>query len=326
MTEEERLRRIKESLEKYKKGGSCYNNLKSVKQSVPSNNNKNNDNKNKIKDNKNKEKSSEKVKVDDNKSNKKTIPSKEDKNSSSKKEILNKKRNRDEKSDKKDSTKKTVEKKKYISDDEDEYDSNSEEDKSYKAGSEESESSSSSSYSSVQKNKSTTKKIHKKVIKKVKKESGSSSTKKTVLKPKGVLVLELLTRWWYALPEWPPENYDVNDKLKENKLRLVKITDWKKEPKFDKDNFEKCLELPGFKYEYLNSDGKVFDFRPEEGKPSYNNLIKLPDIKLHEYLVKAYKAQLEELEKRNSVFEKDLIVNIKQKLDKEERNLALLKK
>ena len=68
------------------------------------------------------------------------------------------------------------------------------------------------------------------------------------------------------------------------------------------------------------------DFRPEEGKPSYNNLIKLPDIKLHEYLVKAYKAQLEELEKRNSVFEKDLIVNIKQKLDKEERNLALLKK
>ena len=128
------------------------------------------------------------------------------------------------------------------------------------------------------------------------------------------------------MPIWPPENYDTTEKLKENKLRVVKIGDWKKEPKLNKDNFEKCLELPGYKYVYLNTNGKVFDLRPEEGKPSYNNLIKLPDDKLYGYLTKALKAQLEELEKRNSVLENDLRKKIKEKLDKAERNYARYKK
>ena len=190
---------------------------------------------------------------------------------------------------------------------------------------ESSESYSSSSPKSVKKPKSNTKPakkiVHKKEKKKKKKESGTSSSKKKVLKPKGSLVYELLQRWWYALPPWPPENYDVSEKMKENNLRIVKIIDWKKEPKFDKNNLEKCMELPGFKYVYLNTDGKVFDFRPEEGKPSYNNFMKIPDVKLYEYLVKALKAQLEELEKRNSVLEKDLRKEIKEKLDKAEKNL-----
>ena len=166
------------------------------------------------------------------------------------------------------------------------------------------------------------KKHIKKIIKNKKKEIRSSSKQKSViLKPKGTLVYELLERWWYALPDWPPNNYDDTQKLIENRLRLVKINDWRREPKY-KDNFEKCMELPGFKYVYLNSEGKVFDFRPEEGKPSYNNLIKLSEVKLSEYLVIAYKGQLEELEKRNSILEKDLRNIIKEKLDRAERNLA----
>ena len=54
-------------------------------------------------------------------------------------------------------------------------------------------------------------------------------------------------------------------------------------------------------------------------------MIKLPDIKLHEYLVKALKGQLELLEKRNSINEKELRQIIKEKFDKEERTLARLK-
>ena len=278
--------------------------------------------------NKNKNKDSEKKsKIEENKNDKKK--SQEEKISTDKnKEILNKKRNREE--EKKENKKKIVKKppeKKYISDEESESDS---EDISYSA---ESEDDSSESYSSISKSsikKNTTTKIKNKTSvkkeKKIKKDSDISSKKKTSLKPKGILVYEILERWWYALPSWPPENYDTSGKLKENKLRLVKITDWKREPKKDKDNFEKCFELPGYKYVYLNTDGKVFDFRPEEGKPCYNNLIKLPDIKLYEYLVKALKAQLEELEKRNSVNENDLRKKIKEKLDKAERNLAHYKK
>jgi hypothetical protein len=105
----------------------------------------------------------------------------------------------------------------------------------------------------------------------------------------------------------------------------VKISDWKREPKFDNDNLEKCFELPGYRYVYLNNDGKIFDLRPEEGKPSYNNLIKLPDVKLHEYLVTALKGQLAELEKRNLINEKELRKTIKEKLDKEEKTLIRLK-
>ena len=39
---------------------------------------------------------------------------------------------------------------------------------------------------------------------------------------------QLLQRWWYALPKWPPDNLDVSEKLKENKLRLVEEKNWKK--------------------------------------------------------------------------------------------------
>jgi len=292
--------------------------------------------------------SEKKVIKSEKKPEKKIIPvssseNKEKDNNKINKDFLNKKREREdienkEKKDKPISIQKKIVKKpippKKILDDEEEEEEDSdyeleEEDKSYKVGAE-SESSSEESLSSESSKKKKHSSLKKKVIsssvkKQVKKESGTSSSKKVSLKPKGVLVYELLKRWWFALPPWPPENFDTSEKLKENKLRLVKISDWKREPKLDKDNFEKCLELPGFKYVYLNNDGKIFDFRPEEGKPSYSNLIKLPDIKLHEYLVKALKGQLELLEKRNSINEKELRQIIKEKLDKEERTLARLK-
>ena len=265
-----------------------------------------------------------------------------------KKDLLNKKREREdkEKSEKKEKSniipKKEIKKPKPIipkkilddeeDEDEDESDSDYDMDKSYSDDNEESESSEESPSSESSQKKKHNPSIHKKLnvkpkssTKSIKKESGISSVKKTSLKPKGILVNELLKRWWYALPPWPPENFDTSEKLKENKLRLVKIMDWKKEPKFDKDNFEKCYELPGFKYVYLNNDGKIFDLRPKEGMPSYNNLIQLSDVKLHEYLAKALKGQLEVLEKKNSINEKELRQEIKEQLDKEEKTLARLK-
>ncbi len=41
------------------------------------------------------------------------------------------------------------------------------------------------------------------VKKEVKKETSGK-----VLKTKGSLVNQLLRRWWYALPKWPPEDFD----------------------------------------------------------------------------------------------------------------------
>lgn len=148
------------------------------------------------------------------------------------------------------------------------------------------------------------------------------SNKRTILKRKEYYVHQLLQRWWYALPVWPPENFDTSDKLRENKLRLVDEKNWKKEVELNSDNFKKCIELPGYKYVYLTKDGKIYDFRPEENKPTFNNLMKLNDIELHQYLVNALKKQLEELEKRNFFSEKKLRVNIRDQLKIAKINLS----
>jgi hypothetical protein len=40
------------------------------------------------------------------------------------------------------------------------------------------------------------------------KKVSKSSTGSKVLKTKNSLVSQLLKRWWYALPKWPPEDFD----------------------------------------------------------------------------------------------------------------------
>ena len=151
------------------------------------------------------------------------------------------------------------------------------------------------------------------------------SNKRTILKRKKYFVHQLLQRWWYALPPWPPDDYDPGEKLKENKLRLVNEKNWKKEVEVNSDNFKKCVELPGYKYVYVTKEGKVYDFRPQEGKPSFNNLMKLSDIELHQYIVKALQNQLNDLQKKNFFSEKELKMNIKKQLKIAKNNLSNLK-
>jgi hypothetical protein len=155
--------------------------------------------------------------------------------------------------------------------------------------------------------------------------SYKKSNKRTILKRKKYYVYQLLKRWWYALPPWPPENIDVSEKLKKNKLRLIEEKNWKKEVEINSDDFKKCIELPGYKYVYITKEGKVYDFRPEEGKPSFNNLMKLNDIELHQYIVKGLKAQLDILNKKNFNSEKNLRNQIKNKLKIAQTNLNILK-
>ena len=154
----------------------------------------------------------------------------------------------------------------------------------------------------------------------------NKSNKITILKRKEVYVNQLLQRWWYALPPWPPENYNTSYKLRKNKLKVVDLTKWNIKPNINSKNYKKCIELPGYKYVYLTYDGKVYDFRPKKNKPTFNNLMKLNDIELHENLVKALKNQLNDLEKRNYYSEADLRENIKNQLEIAETNLKHLKK
>ena len=155
--------------------------------------------------------------------------------------------------------------------------------------------------------------------------SYKKGNKNTILKRKKYYVHQLLQRWWYSLPMWPPENYDTSEKLRENNLRLVEEKNWKKEAEINSDNYKKCIELPGYKYVYLTKDGKVHDFRPEEGKPTFNNLMKLSDIDLHQHIVNALRNQLDELEKNKFLSEKKLRTKIKNELKIAKKNLEHLK-
>ena len=240
--------------------------------------------------------------------------------------MLSEKRKREEEKEKL----KIIKKEKRIISDEDDDEEDSEYDSDYN----ESESQSSSSYSSSS---SSSEEEIKKVKKKEKKKEKNSPKKKIkkkeekkntnkILKPKSILVYQLLKRWWYALPKWPPENYDCSNKLNEQKLRVVNLIDWKKESKLDENNFEKCFELPGYKFVFCDSQGKIYDFRPEENKPSFNNLMKLSDQKLYEYLIIALKKQIEILEKEDiNTNNKELINELKEELEKNERIYSRIK-
>ena len=48
--------------------------------------------------------------------------------------------------------------------------------------------------------------------------------------PKSVLISDVLRRWWYCMPEWPPSGVDYKKLLRENHLELsdektIKIED-----------------------------------------------------------------------------------------------------
>lgn len=38
--------------------------------------------------------------------------------------------------------------------------------------------------------------------------------------PKALLISDVLRRWWYCMPDWPPAGLDYKKMLKENQLEL----------------------------------------------------------------------------------------------------------
>jgi len=42
------------------------------------------------------------------------------------------------------------------------------------------------------------------------------------LKTKKALIYDVLKRWWYCLPDWPPRDFDYSETLVERNLREVK--------------------------------------------------------------------------------------------------------
>jgi len=89
-----------------------------------------------------------------------------------------------------------------------------------------------------------------------------------VLKTKDSLVKDILKRWWYVLPDWPPKDFDYNTALRSKKLKRIDLAVWKMHKDEDEDGFKKVFEITGFPGMYKTENGELFDIRPEEGRPS----------------------------------------------------------
>lgn len=122
--------------------------------------------------------------------------------------------------------------------------------------------------------------------------------------PKESLVAELLCRWWYALPPWPPEAYDYDGALAAQGFRQVPIEDFEDEEDVT-DGLLKVFSLSGWPGLYRQETGKLVDVRPVEGRPSKDQLMKRSLPELHSLLTVAYEKQLEELLQQPCTGEED---------------------
>jgi len=68
-----------------------------------------------------------------------------------------------------------------------------------------------------------------------KKKALNNNVNKKDIKIKENIVTSFLKRWWYAIDDWYKQDRDINEILKENKLRQVTISNWKLEKDTDKD-------------------------------------------------------------------------------------------
>lgn len=178
------------------------------------------------------------------------------------------------------------------------------EESSSSSGSSSDSSDSDSSSESGAKKKNTVKKTRIKLLAKkkaVEKAEGDGDAENNAIKkkdrsPKETVVVDLLCRWWYALPDWPPNDpkyYD--DELNKLSLRRVSVQEWEWVSQVDDRGRGKCYELSQFRGIFRKNDGEAVDIRPKDTCPSYNNFMKKDLAELYNLLVKAYENQIKEL-------------------------------
>ena len=132
--------------------------------------------------------------------------------------------------------------------------------------------------------------------------------------PKEQLVADLLCRWWYVLPDWPPANFDYGKSLRENNLRVVPLDKWETEEDFDSEKRMKCYALSQYQGMFRDALGALRDLRPLEGKPCYTEFVKKSEKELAGLLAQALSKQIEILTNSSEKNTQSLIVELKEKL------------
>ena len=95
------------------------------------------------------------------------------------------------------------------------------------------------------------------------------------------LLYEFSVRWSYALPPWPPADFDYTERLREQGLRKVDNAKFKNEHEIDEaTKLKKVYQHDDFAGRFKDSEGKNYNLRPMETCPSLTNFAKLDRVEL----------------------------------------------
>lgn len=151
-------------------------------------------------------------------------------------------------------------------------------------------------------------------------EDGGGAVKKRDRSLKEQAVADLLCRWWYVLPDWPPTDEEFyKAELAKQNLRKVSVQEWEWVPETDSKGCKKVYELSQFRGLFRASNGDLIDLRPKETCPCYQNFMKKDLPELYELLVKAFENQLEDLKNskyNEAQFEQELKARLTHVRDK----------
>lgn len=53
-------------------------------------------------------------------------------------------------------------------------------------------------------------------------------------------------RWWYAWPQWPPEDFDYSKELEKRKLKWVSLEEYEDLDDVDKNGYTKVYQISAF--------------------------------------------------------------------------------
>lgn len=126
---------------------------------------------------------------------------------------------------------------------------------------------------------------------------GGGAVKKKDRSIKEQVVADLLCRWWYVLPDWPPnDDAFYQAELAKRSLKKVSIDQWEWEPDIDSKGRKKVYELTQFRGLFRNSAGDLIDIRPRDTCPCYTNFMKKDVTELYDLLIVAFENQIKDLQ------------------------------
>lgn len=76
----------------------------------------------------------------------------------------------------------------------------------------------------------------------------------SVPKTRHALVYEILKRWWYCMPEWPPVGEDYSKKLEEQNMRELSVEEFRISEEVNSEGRRKVQPIPGYQGLFRNSD------------------------------------------------------------------------